>query len=235
MDYIPSSQTFNANRVTNPNQSEMVRQRLYDWQLYPGAGSPQLSFFSQPVGQGFTTALGGTAGQAKTLMDTNQEIGGTLPSGKQFLIESIEVVFFPGSVSTANTYTPAAPLTFAAVNAAAVGLQVSDVNQFYQSGMLELNVLSKNYLRETPMLCFPPKCHLEVSAAVSTNSATTAISALTSARAEGRPYYVDPNITLQSAVNFEVLIRYPSAVAMPSGFNGRVGVILDGYVQRASQ
>jgi hypothetical protein len=40
---------------------------------------------------------------------------------------------------------------------------------------------------------------------------------------------------LQPAVNFEVLIRYPAAVATPSGFNGRIGVILDGYFMRASQ
>ena len=31
------------------------------------------------------------------------------------------------------------------------------------------------------------------------------------------------------------MIRYPAAVATPSGFNARVGVILDGYFMRASQ
>jgi hypothetical protein len=32
-----------------------------------------------------------------------------------------------------------------------------------------------------------------------------------------------------------VVIKYPAAVATPSGFNARVGVILDGYFMRASQ
>lgn len=231
----PTAADFNASRVTNPNQSEVIRQRFYDYQLYPTAGTPQLTFFSQPVGQGLTTALGSTAGNGKTLWDTNLEMPNTLPSGKAFMIESIEVTFFPGSVNTANTYTPAALSLFNAAAAASVTAQLNDVNTFYQSGMLELNILSKNYLRETPLMAFPPKAHLDISAALASNSATTGLSANVLGKAVGRPYYVDPNITLQPAVNFEVVIKYPSAVATPSGFNGRVGVILDGYFMRASQ
>jgi hypothetical protein len=235
MDYVPGQADFAQTRVTNSSQSEVIRQRMYDWQLYSAAGQSQFSFFSQPVGQGVTSAQGAVVGSPKTLWDTNQEIPSTLPSGKSFQIESIEVVFYAGSVSTANTYTPAAPQTFAAVNAAAIGAQVNDINTFYQSGMLELSVLSKVYLRETPMQAFPPKTRTTLDVAVSTNSATTAVTSFQAGRAEGRPYYVEPKITLQPAVNFEVLIRYPAAVALPSGFNGRVGVIMDGYLMRASQ
>jgi hypothetical protein len=159
----------------------------------------------------------------------------TLPSGKAFMIESIEVFFMPGSVSTANTYTPVAPTIFAAVSAATVGSQFADVNSFYQSGMLELNILSKNYLRETPMIAFPPKTNFDFSAAATSNSATTGVTQSGNMKAAGRPYYISPEIALQPAVNFEVVIRYPAAVATPSGFNARVGVILDGYFMRASQ
>jgi len=231
----PSAADFNASRVTNPNQSEVIRQRFYDYQLYPTAGVAQLTFFSQPVGQGITTALGAVAGTGKTLWDTNLEMPNTLPSGKAFMIESIEVLFLPGSVNTANTYTPAALSLFAAVTAASVTAQLNDVNSFYQSGMLELNVLSKNYLRETPLMAFPPKAHLDISAALASNSATTGLTANTLGKAVGRPYYVDPQISLQPAVNFEVALKWPAAVATPSGFNARVGVILDGYFMRASQ
>ena len=66
-------------------------------------------------------------------------------------------------------------------------------------------------------------------------TAATGKSALALAKASGRPYYLNPEITLQPAVNFEVILRYPAAVPTPTGFNGRVGVILDGYFQRASQ
>lgn len=235
MAKVPTLADFNKSRVTNRNQSEVIRQRLYDYQLYPTAGSTQISFFQQPVGSGITTAQGAAVGSGKTQWDTNMEIGGSLPSGKQYMVESIEVLFLPGSVSTANTYTPANLSLFAAVAVAALAGQVNDVNTFYQSGMLEFNVLSKNYLRETPLAAFPPKAMLDLSAASSTNSATTSEVAQVLAKATGRPYYIDPVISIQPAVNFEVVLRWPAAVATPSGFNARVGVILDGFLCRASQ
>lgn len=235
MERLPTAADFNSRRVTNPNQSEIVRQRFYDYQLYPTAGATQFTFFAAPVGQGITSAVGGTAGGVKTLWDTNLELPSTLPSGKAFMIESIEVLFFPGSVNTANTYTLASPNTSASVAAATLAQQLSDVNSFYQSGMLELNILSKNYLRETPILAFPPKANFNLNAAFATNSATTFALSAINMRAAGRPYFLEPTIALQPAVNFEVLIRYPAAVATPSGFNARVGVILDGYFMRASQ
>jgi len=226
---------FTSNRVTNPGQSEIVRQRLYDYQLYPAAGSQQLSFFQAPIGQGVTTALGATVGAAKSQWDTNMELGGQLPSGKSYLVESIEVLFLPGGSATANTYTTANLSQFAAVAALALTAAIQDVQQFYSSGMLELNILSKNYLRETPLLAFPPKAHLDLSAAVATNSATTSEVAQNLAKASGRPYYIEPRVTLQPAVNFEVLLRWPALVPTISTFNARVGVILDGYMLRASQ
>jgi len=230
---MPTAADFNARRVTNPGQSEIIRQRLYDYQLLSNSGSTQLSFFQQPVGSGLTTALGGTVGAVKTLWDTNMTLGGTLPSGQAYMIESVEVCFFPGSVTTANTYTPIGMSVFNATAAATVAAAANDVNTFYQSGMLELNILSKNYLRETPLLAFPPKANYNLDAAVATNSATTAEVALLQARAAGRPYYIDPAISLQPAVNFEVVIKWPAAVTL--SFNSRVGVILDGYFMRASQ
>ena len=230
---MPTAADFNARRVTNPGQSEIIRQRLYDYQLYANAGTTQLSFFQQPVGSGLTTALGGTVGAVKTLFDTNMTLGGTLPSGQAFMIESVEVLFFPGSVTTTNTYTPIGFSVFNATASAAVNAALNDTNTFYQSGLLELNILSKNYLRETPLLAFPPKANFNLDVAVASNSATTAEVALGQARAAGRPYYIDPAISIQPAVNFEVVIKFPAAVALT--FNARIGVILDGYFMRASQ
>ena len=233
MDFVPSAQDFNSRRVTNPSQSEIVRQRFYDYQIYATAGTSQISFFSQPVGNGLTTALGATAGTTKTLWDTNLQLGNQLPSGQAYMIESIEVIFFPGSVSTANTYTIASPVTYNATPAAAVAAQLADVNSFYQSGMLELNILSKNYLRETPLICFPPKANFALDVAFSGSG--TAENGAVNGRVSGRPYYISPEIALQPAVNFEIVLKWPAAVATPSGFNARVGVIMDGYFMRASQ
>jgi hypothetical protein len=238
MDRVPNSEDFAARRVTNAAQAEVIRQRFYDYLLYPTAGQAQFTFFSQPIGQGVTSAQGATVGTAKTAWDTNLELPNTLPSGKQFMVESIEVLFFPGSVSTANTYTPANVAVFnttaSQANLNTVG-GANDVNSFYQSGLFEFNVLSKNYLRETPLLAFPPKAHFDLSAGIASNAAATSFLGFGLMKAAGRPYYVSPEITLQPAVNFEALIRYPAAVATPSGFNARVGVILDGYFMRASQ
>ena len=235
MNVQQAAQQFARRRVTNPRQSELVRQRLYDFQLYPTAGASQFTFFALPVGQGVTSAVGGTVGSVKTQADTNMDLGGQLPSGKEYLIESIEVHFYPGSVNAANTYTMATLTAFNAVAAATVDGKINDINSFYQSGVGELNILSKNYLRETPMQAFPPKTFFALDSAVASNSATTALYTQSTAHAAGRPYMLKPTISLQPATNFEFVIKYPSAVATPSGFNGRVGVIFDGYMKRASQ
>jgi hypothetical protein len=232
---VPSSSEINSFRVTNPGQSEVIRQRLYDYNLYPTAGAQQINFFSQPIGQGLTSAVGAVAGQPKTKLDTNIVLANTLPSGQQYLIESIEVLFMPGSVATANTYTPAALASFLAATAATVAGPVNDVNTVYQSGVLELNILSKTYLQETPLLAFPPKAHFELDAASSSTSATMGVLVHQLAKAAGRPYFLEPPISLQPATNFGVSVTWPAAVATGSGFNGRIGVILDGYFERASQ
>lgn len=235
MDRVPSAADFESRRVTNPNVSEIVRQRFYDYQLYATAGVAQQTYFAQAVGAGITSALGAVVGSAKTLWDTNLEIANTLPSGKAFMMESIEVIFWPGSSAAANTYAVAAISTFNAAAAAAVAGSSNDVNSFYQSGRLDLNVLSKNYLRETPLVAFPPKAYVGGDFALATNSATVGEIAQTVATSKGRAYYIEPEIALQPAVNFEVVLAWPAAVATPSGFNARVGVILDGFFMRASQ
>lgn len=231
----PTGQTFDAFRVTNPGFAEIIRQPLYDYQILPGAGSQRLAFFQQPIGQGVTSALGATVGTAKTYADTNMTLASQLPSGFQFLIEALEVQFYPGSVSTANTYTPATITFFAAVAAATVGAQMNDANTFYQGGLLELNVLQKNYLRMTPLVNFVPQRSLDLSATIASNSATTSEVGAGVVRPGGIPFELDPPITLMPACNFEVALGWPAVVALPSGFNARVGVVLQGYAWRAGQ
>lgn len=232
---MPTAADFQLGRVANAAQSEIIRQTLYDHQLYAAAGAQQLTYFQAPLGQGVTTALGATAGTSKTVADTNMVLGGNLPSGQEFLAESIEVTFYPGSVSTASTFTVDALTFFLAAASAVPTAQIDDVNAFLQSGVLEFNILSKNYLRETPLVRFPPKCYIEIVGAIASNSATTAEVGFAAAHACGRPYYLEPRIDLQPAMNFDVSLRWPGLVAMPSTFNARVGVILDGYLMRASQ
>ena len=234
MDYTNPA-TFSNYQVVRPGQPEIIRQRLYDYLLYPTAGQAQLTFFANPVGQGVTSAPGAVVGSAKSLADTNMTAAGQLSKGVSYLAESIEVVFEPGTSAAASTFAVFNPSVFAAVSAAAVMDMIADVNVFRTSGWLELYILSKTYLVEAPLGAFPSKTHLELSAAVASNSATTAEVAAATAYCAGRPYYLDPPITLDSNTNFNVFMKWPGAVATPSGFNARVGVVFDGVQKRLSQ
>jgi len=46
---------------------------------------------------------------------------------------------------------------------------------------------------------------------------------------------LNPPLSLQPAVNFSVTIDYPALRPLPSGFNGRIGVVFNGYLKRATQ
>jgi len=228
---IPSLTEAKRYSVTGQG-TEGIRQSLYDHLLYPTAGLAQFNFFSLPKGQGKATALGSVAASPKTIADTNMDIGGQLPAGKGFCVTSIEVPFYAGSVATADTYTPAVPGFFNAAAAATLEAQLADVNSFYQSGSLQLYIASKVCLEEAPLMRFPPKCSLEVDGSVASNSATVGALGFSTARAKGRPYMVEPPIYFEPNVNFVVQLNFPAAVATPSGFNARVGVIMDGYLYR---
>lgn len=233
MDYTVD--TLNQYKVNRPGQAEVVRQRLYDFQLYPTAGQAQMTFFALPIGQGVTSSLGAVVGSVKTYADTNMETAGALPRPKSYLVESIEIHFEPGSSAAANTFAQAAPNVFNAAAAAAVLAQLSDINAIRLSGWLEFYIGSKTYLWEAPLGVFPPKVRMELDSAIASNSATTAEVGAVSGKFGGRPYYLDPPITLETLQNFAVYLKWPGAVATPSGFNGRIGVVFDGVMFRLSQ
>lgn len=232
---IPTPADFQSRRVTQTENAEVIRQSLYDFSLYPTAGAAAIAFFQSPIGQGFTSSVGAAAGSPKSINDTNMVLGGQLASGVAAMIESIEVCVYPGSVATANTYTLAALGLFAAAAAVTVMHPANDVNIILQSGVLRLQILQKDYLVETPLHRFPPKTYISPEGAIASNSATQSEVGFVATRAVGRPYYLEPEISIQSAVNFGVRLEWPGAVATPSGFNARVGVILDGYIWRAAQ
>lgn len=230
---VPGPADFQNYRVTNANFAELIRQPLYDYTLYPGAGSAQLQFFQHQVGQGVTTSLGAVVGSPKSLSDTNMQLGGQLPSGLEFLCEAINVEFYPGSVATASTYTPAAMTFFNTIASATVGAHLNDANIFWQSGLFELNVSGKNYSRVTPLMKLVPDVTFDLTAAIANNSATTSAVGSGVLKPVGSIYELLPPISLQPSIAFESVIKYPAAVPLPSGFNARVGVTLQGYQKRA--
>lgn len=210
---IPSLSELQQFNVNRPGAVEAVRQTLYDFQVYALAGQTQLNFFQVPVGQA-----------GKTQADTNMETAGTLPAPKQFLAQSIEVVFFSS-------------VALAMFGAQAIALGMNDVQAVHQGGWLDFFIGSKSYLLEAPIGKFPPKTYIKVNAALSdaTTPAPAFQSRIAYAVSGGRPYYLEPPILLVPTQNFRISLNWPVAVALPSGANGRIGIVLDGILYRNSQ
>lgn len=235
MDIVSQLQ---AARITNPMQAQAFPFVLYDSLLIGTVVPTQLSFFQTPVGAGVSSAIAAPPGTAKTYADTNMNLAGQLPSGMEFLIKSIELVYEPGRQNIIQQFIPApamaglSPTDYSLVNDA-----IEDVNTIMSAGWLELNILQQNYVRDAPLSVFPPKTRktLDGTALAIDTSANTGAAGLL--RADGRPWYLDgeglPGITLQPATNFEVLVKFPAAPVVAN--IGRMRVRLDGYVVRASQ
>lgn len=232
---VPDANDFEVGRVTSPDQSEITKGSLYDYQLYPLAGQVEMQFFANPVGQGIATALGSTVGATKSLADTNVQVANTLPSGKAFRVFSIEVRFWGGASAAANTYTRRPKSNFIAVAVATLANEIDDVDALYQSGLFELSVLDKVYVRETPLVSFPTQVGISFAGAIANNSATTSEVEAHITQSAGREYRMQVPFTLLPQQNFGVALKWPGAVAMPSGFNGRIGVVLNGFFMRATQ
>lgn len=201
-------QKYNVNRA---GQIEGIRQSLYDFQTYAQAGQTSLTFFQIPVGQ-----------SNKTLADTNMEAAGALPAPKRFLIESIEIHFFPGNAVSA-------------FGAQAAAENINDVYDVAKSGWLDLFIGSKSYLTEAPLGRFPSSSGLGIFGAFA--DATTAGANMQSridyARFGGKVYQMEPPILLVPTQNFKITLNWPTAVAINA--NARIGVVMNGILFRNSQ
>ena len=172
-----------------------------------------------PVGQG-----------GKTLSDTNMSLAGQLPANQEFLVQSIEVMFWP-SVPVVAAANPSA------FGAQAVAAGVNDVAIVARTGNLTFTIGSKPYLQEAPLGRFPPKTHLQINAALSdvSTAAGNLQSRIAYAYSVGRPYLITPvDLNLVSTQNFQVTLNWPEGVQAITN-PGRIGIILDGLLYRRSQ
>lgn len=211
---------FNVNRV---GAEEALWWPLYDYQTYTAStGHTQLTFFSNPIGQGTTSHPGSTG--PKTRADTNLTNAGLLPNPQRFYCVSVEIDFWPGSAVNASGAI------------ATNGLNWQDVNAVAKSGYLEFRIGSKDYVVDGPVGKFPPTTRLAGAAALA--DATTAASALHSqidyATMAGQPYEISP-FWIPSNQNFSVSVNWPNAVTLPSTVNARIGVRLNGFLYRLAQ
>ncbi len=201
--------------VNRRGEYEGIRQSFYDYTTYANAGQTQLQFFQVPRGQ-----------SSKTAADTNMTSAGQLPQPQHFLVESIEIKFFPGILPGLEGAAAPTETEFS-----------NDVYTVGKSGSLNFFIGSKTYLEEAPIDRFPPKTKQNGYAAVHFTQATAADQQLTVdyAAMTGRPYYLDPPVLLVPNQNFSVSLNWPAVVALPSGADARIGVILDGILYRQSQ
>jgi hypothetical protein len=195
--------------VNRSGQFEVIGSALYDYTTYAAAGQTELNFFQ-------------TAN--KSLADSNMEAAGALPAPKQFLVTALEVNFWPG----------VQPSVFGAQSAAQY---LNDVAAVAKSGYLEFFIGSKNYIQEAPLGVFPAMNGLVVQAAISDQTTLAAASQtmIDYANLGGKPYVLPSPFTLVSNQNFKVSMKWPTAVALPSGVAARIGVRLRGYMYRLSQ
>lgn len=211
----PSLAQLEQYNVNVEGQPEVIYQPIYDFQVYPTAGFASRAFFQVPEGQ-----------QGKTFDDTNMELTAALPVPINMAVTDVQVWFFPAGPPGI------APAT------AVIGRNWNDVDAVLQAGNLQLEIGSKEYLVDAPLIKFPPQARIAGTAALSaatTVTATTIDNQVDYATGAGRIYDIVP-LRLISQQNFVVRLRFEGgAVATPSGVNGRIGVALGGYRYRLAQ
>ena len=223
---VPNMEQLNKFNVNRYGEFEAVREPLYDFQTYVAAGQTSLTFFQNPIGQ-----LG------KTIEDTNMELAGALPQPKNFLIESIEVHFFPAATNADLTIGPVTVQQ----NADALLTRSSFANDVYiatKLGSLNLFIGSKSYVQQGELMRFPPKVRLETQFGMMASGIGTAAGINSAvigdyASAVGKPFSLVPRIRLIPQQNFNVSLSWNAVQAISA--DARIGIVLDGVLYRESQ
>lgn len=221
------SQISNADlarhRVTVPNQRDEIYSPLYDSATYTSATTTSISFFSTPIGQGTTTAPGGSG--PKTYADTNMTNAGLLPLGNRFYCTGIEFVLYPGINPGRG-----------AVADSTAGNFVNDVYALGKSGVVIMRIQNRDYVVDGPLDKFAPATRLGGFAAASTNLTTGAAtySEIGYAAWAGQLYHIVP-VYLEANQYFTLTVNWPAAITMPSGQNARLFARLRGRLIRDAQ
>jgi hypothetical protein len=204
-----------ATQSARPSRN-MIDWELYDYQTYANAGQTSLTFFQIPVG-------GQLGGAARTMAETNMSAN-TLPAGQNFILTSLEFVFMSGAATD----------TFAAT-AAATSRQAADTNAFMRNGSARFYIGSMDYLQLAPLGAAPQSFGVTFETALASNSATTGLTKTEAASNRGKLFEFEYPIMINPSQNFGVTFTWPSAVALPSGVDGKVGVRLKGALIRNVQ
>lgn len=201
--------------VNVPGVVEAIWQPRFDTLPYLAAGQTQMKFFQRPSG---------AAGVTEDL--TNMQLAGTLPAPQQFLITGVRLEFLPAADIT--QIDPASE--------ADLGDYANDVQTVMRSGVVVFSVGNKEQNRDAPIGKFPPSHRLFVNTSIADQRVEGAgqISGSAYAQSTGQLYNITPT-NVPYSQNFDVEIKWPVAVPLPSGNDGTVRCHLEGYLYRSAQ
>lgn len=230
----PSLNEMAANLAVDIGSIEVVKWELYDYLIYPTAGVASLPFFLTGQGQGLSSSSG-AANQVKSIADTNMTGAGVLPAPQAFWTEEIEIVTEPGSTGAANTFVIQNPGTAVGVAATTVQAGAHDVNAILSGGAMQFSISQKPYYQTAPLYRVPSTTRVQLDTSIASNSATAAEVLKEKLYASGETVKLNPGIGIMTAQNFSILLSWPVIIPTPSGFNGRIGVVLSGWLFRGVQ
>ena len=208
----PSLAQLEQYNVNEEGQPEVIYQPIYDFQVYPAIGFRELAFFAVPEGQA-----------AKTFDDTNMNLAAALGVPVNMAITDVQVWFFPGNDESAR--------------GAIVAENWRDAAAVLGAGNLQMEIGSKEYLVDAPLMKFPPQARLAGEAALSdtTTAAAAGVTVVDYASGAGRIYDLVP-LRLISQQPFAVRLRFLNGlVPTPSTVAARIGVALGGFRYRLAQ
>lgn len=225
---IPVINNLAQAKAYNVNQDsyEMVSQSLYDSAAYPTAGTATLTYFQLGVGSG----AGVISGVAKTNEDTNMQASGSLPAMQAYIISAIELDVQPGVPAFTATVLPAFS------GAAQVISIINDVWKIRATGWLGVNIGSKLYMQEGPLMRFPAEADLEIDAAIADSTTPGAANERYAATAKAvGPYYdISPNnLLLIPNQNFNATLNWATLESITTA--ARIFVRFRGALIRAAQ
>lgn len=203
----------------NMDSYEMVSQSLYDSAAYPTTGIATITYFQLGVGSG----AGVISGQAKTNEDTNMQASGSLPAMQAYIVSAIELDVQSAVPAFTTTTLPAFH------GAAQVISMINDVWKIRATGWVGINIGSKLYMQEGPLMRFPAEADLEIDAAISDTTTAGAANQTYAATAKAvGPYYsiapnnllLIPNQNFNGTLNWGTLETVTTAARIFMRFRG---------------
>ena len=211
--------------------TDVVWWPLYDSIAYPSAGQGSFAFYSNPIGQGTSSAPGNGA-VPKTIQDTNLQIGNQLTSGNEFFMIGSESNLSPG---VSNAALPLTVLPGRSNVPTTIGIFANDIWSVGQGGIKTFTVgTDRKYFQDGPMAVFPPSQRLAGFAALANETSTTGAGAgseIVYATWSGELYTMIP-VYIQANQNFTVNVSFSTIIPTPSLQIARLVDRMRGYLIR---